>query len=318
MSASHAEMASAANPVGVIGLGQMGGAMTRTLLRAGRSVVAWDPFAAALESAVAAGAEGATCPADVASRASLVITSVPDAAAIRLLALGPGGLAEAAVADLLVIDTSTVSPAEARELSREFGQRGIGFLDAPVSGGVHGAETGSLAIMVGGTPELFARAQDLLACLGQVVVHCGPIGAGQIAKACNQLIVMATHEAVAEALVLAQRSGVDPWRVREALLAGYAGSPILELQAPRMLRHDFVPGGKAVYHLKDIATITQLAGEIGVELPAFEAAARQIQRLVDAGGAELDHSALVTVVEGTNMPTGAEPRREGSQEGRSV
>ena len=306
----------APRPVGVIGLGRMGGGMTRTLLRAGKSVVAWDPMPTALDAAVVAGASPASSPADVASRASLVITSVPDAAAIRLLAFGQSGLVEATGADLLVIDTSTISPSEARELSREFGRRGMGFLDAPVSGGVHGAETGSLAIMVGGTPELFGRAQGLLRCLGRVVVHCGPPGSGQISKACNQLIVMATHEAVAEALVLAQRTGVDPWRVREALLAGYAGSPILELQAPKMLQHDFAPGGKAVYHLKDIATIAQLAGETGLELPAFKAAAQQIQRLVEAGGGDLDHSALVTVVEGKG-PTGDIAPSPGSQDGHA-
>ena len=121
--------------------------------------------------------------------------------------------------------------------------------------------------MVGGQCEHFERAGPVLACLGRAVVHCGPVGAGQITKSCNQLVVMATHESIAEALVLAQACGLDPWRVREALLAGYGASPILEIQGPRMLKHDFAPGGKARYHLKDIAAISELAREAGLEPP---------------------------------------------------
>jgi 2-hydroxy-3-oxopropionate reductase len=138
----------------------------------------------------------------------------------------------------------------------------------------------------------------VLECLGKAVIHCGPLGAGQVTKCCNQVIVMSTHEAIAEALVLAQASGLDPWRVREALLAGYGASPILEIQGPRMIEHDFAPGGKARYHLKDIAAISQLADEAGLHLPGFRAAARQFERLVEAGGGDLDNSAVITVIEG--------------------
>lgn len=283
--------------VGVIGLGQMGGAMCRTLLRRGWSVVAWDPLGLALDAAVGAGAEAATDPADVATRASIIITSVPDAEALRALAFGERGLVRGECAARILIDTSTVSPGDARSIAMELESRGVAFLDAPVSGGVRGAEGGQLAVMVGGSPEHFDRAQAVLSSLGSVVVHCGPVGAGQTTKACNQLIVMATLEAVAEALVLAQVAGVDPWRVREALLAGYASSPILELQGARMLRRDFVPGGKTAYHLKDISTIAKLASEAHIDLPAFNAAAGQIERLIDAGGADLDHSALITVLQ---------------------
>jgi 3-hydroxyisobutyrate dehydrogenase-like beta-hydroxyacid dehydrogenase len=293
--------------VGLIGLGQMGGAMCRTLLRAGWRVVAWDLARAAVDAAAEAGAEAASDPAGVASRAEVIITSVPDVEAVREAALGDRGIVRGDCAGRLLIDTSTLLAADARALAADLAPHGVGFLDAPVSGGVRGAESGQLAIMVGGSVEHFERAGPVLACLGKAVVHCGPVGAGQITKSCNQLVVMATHESIAETLVLAQACGLDPWRVREALLAGYGASPILEIQGPRMLEHDFAPGGKARYHLKDIAAISELAREAGLDLPVFSAAARQFERLVDAGGGDLDNSAVITVIEphrGSAPPAG--------------
>jgi 2-hydroxy-3-oxopropionate reductase len=283
--------------VGVIGLGQMGGAMTRTLLRAGWRVVAWDLAPAAVQAVAASGAEAAADPAAVASRAEVTIISVPDEPAVRQVALGERGVTDGDCSGRLLVDTSTILPADARRLAADLEPHGVGFLDAPVSGGVRGAESGQLAIMVGGTEEQFARARPVLDCLGKAVVHCGSVGAGQITKACNQIVVMTTHEAIAEALVLAQAAGLDPWRVREALLAGYGASPILEIQGPRMLEHNFVPGGRTRYHMKDIATISGLAEEAGLDLPGFRAAAGQFERLVEAGGGDLDNSAVVTIIE---------------------
>jgi 2-hydroxy-3-oxopropionate reductase len=283
--------------VGLIGLGQMGGAMCRTLLRGGWRVVVWDVAPAAINAAAESGAEPALDPAGVASRAQIIITSVPDAQAVREAALGDHGIVRGDRSGRLLIDTSTLLAADARSLAADLAPHGVGFLDAPVSGGVRGAGSGELAIMVGGSVEHFDRARPVLTCLGKAVVHCGPVGAGQITKSCNQLVVMATHESIAEALVLAQASGLDPWRVREALLGGYGASPILEIQGPRMLAHDFEPGGKARYHLKDIAAISELASEAGLDLPVFSAAARQFERLVDAGGGDLDNSAVITVIE---------------------
>jgi 2-hydroxy-3-oxopropionate reductase len=150
----------------------------------------------------------------------------------------------------------------------------------------------------------------ILVSLARVVVHCGPAGAGQVAKACNQLIVMATLGAVAEALVMAKRAGLDPARVREALLGGYAASPILDIQGDRMLRRDFAPGGKAAYNLKDISTIRQMASSAALDLPVFEAAAEQMLRLINEGGSDLDNSALITVVERTTRALDA--GREGA------
>ena len=209
---------------------------------------------------------------------------------------GDRGLVRAGRTGTLIVDTSTLLATDARTLATDLATYGVAFLDAPVSGGVRGAETGQLAIMVGGSAADFERALPVLQCLGKAVVHCGQVGAGQIAKACNQLVVMATHASIAEALVLAQASGLDPWRVREVLMAGYGASPILEIQGPRMLTRDFVPGGRARFHLKDIVAIEQLAGDADLELPVFGAAARQFERLVEAGGGDLDNSAVVTMV----------------------
>jgi 2-hydroxy-3-oxopropionate reductase len=212
-------------------------------------------------------------------------------------------------AGAVLIDTSTISAAEARLLGRELLPHSVAFLDAPVSGGVRGAENGQLAIMVGGAEADLERAREVLGCLGKVV-HCGSVGAGQVAKACNQLIVMATIEAVAEALVAARASGVDPRKVREALLGGFAASPILELHGDRMLRRDFVPGGRLRFHLKDIANIASLTEATGITLPVFAAAARQVERLVDAGGGDLDHSALITLLDGPSPAGGETPLDE--------
>jgi 2-hydroxy-3-oxopropionate reductase len=275
----------------------MGGAICHTLLRGGWDVVAWDIAASAVDAVVRSGAQAAPDPAAVASQAQVILTSLPDAEALRTIAFGNRGLVLGASAESLLVDTSTISPAEARSLAAELAPHGIGFLDAPVSGGVGGAESGQLAVMVGGSVDHAERARPILSCIGKSVMHCGPVGAGQIAKACNQLVVMATHESVAEALVLAQSFGLDPWRIREVLLAGYAASPILEIQGPRMLRHEFAPGGKARYHMKDIVTISNLASEAGIDLPGFNAAAGQFKRLVGAGGGDLDNSAIITVIE---------------------
>lgn len=283
--------------VGLIGLGQMGSGMCHTLLRNGWRVVAWDVAPAAIGAAVEAGAEAALDPADVASRARIIISSVPDARAVREVALGDRGIVHGDCAGRLLVDTSTLLAADARAIAAELAPHQVGFLDAPVSGGIRGAETGQLAVMVGSSDEHFNLVEPVLTSLGKAVVHCGPVGAGQITKACNQLVVMATHESIAEALVLAQASGLDPWRVREVLMGGYGASTILEIQGPRMIDQDFEPGGKARFHLKDIDAISALARDASLDLPVFTAAARQFERLVDAGGGDLDHSAVITVID---------------------
>ena len=283
--------------VGVIGLGQMGKPITRTLMRSGWTVVVWGRTPGAAEELASEGAVLATAPADVARQAPIVITSLPDGDAVRSVALGDRSLTSAGTRAELLVDLSTTSPAAARALASDLARHGTAFLDAPVSGGPSGAASGTLTVMVGGEAGDLRRAQPMLDSLARLVVHCGPTGAGQLAKACNQLIVLAALGAVAEALVLAKASGLDPLAVRRALMAGYAASPVLDIQGDRMLRRDFLPGGKAAYNLKDISAIREIASVTGLELPVFEAAAQQLLRLIAAGGADLDNAAVITVVE---------------------
>jgi|ERR1035441_7853349 2-hydroxy-3-oxopropionate reductase len=286
------------NLVGLIGLGQMGGRMARRFQLAGWRVVGWDPFAPAVAAAAADGLEVAANPAAVAAEAPIVITSLPDIKALHAVAFGEGGIVSEGHADRLIVDTTTLTPDQAREICSELAHRGIGFLDAPVSGGTAGAEKGTLGIMVGGEPALFERAKPVLDVIGSKVVHCGPIGSGQVVKAVNQLIVVATLGAVGEALALARAARVDPGLAREVMLAGYAASPVLDNGGGRMISREFAPGGKASYNLKDIAALAELSAAGGVRIPVFDAAAEYIRALVAAGGGDLDHAAIIDIIEG--------------------
>ncbi len=292
----------AAGTVGVVGLGVMGGAMTATLRGKGWDVVATDPVPAAMAAAAELGARTVPHAAIVAREADVVILSLPNAAIVRAVIDGPGGLAEAARDGLVVVDTSTLAPADARAIGERLAGLGIGYLDTPVSGGPGGAAAGTLSVMAGGEAADLARARPVLEAIGSRVVHCGPVGAGSVAKALNQLIVVATIGAVAEALALADASGVDPAAVRQALLGGWAASPILELHGERMLAGNWVPGGKAAFNLKDAATLATMTAETGIATPVFDAAADYIRRLVDGGGGDLDHSAVYTIVRGDRPP----------------
>jgi 2-hydroxy-3-oxopropionate reductase len=286
MSAEH-------QAVGVVGLGAMGKPLALHLLDAGWDVSTFARRAGVVEELVAAGARRVERLEELAERAPLVLTSLPDAAAVREV-----GLALAAAgAELTLVDTSTISPAAARELAAELGPRGIAYLDAPVSGGPSAAADGSLAVMVGGEPAAFERATRLLEAIGSEVEYLGPSGSGQVCKAVNQLIVLGTIELVAEALATAKASGLDPAAVRRLLLGGYARSRILDLHGQKMIDGDFTPGGRARFHDKDVANLAELSRVTGIGLPAFEAAAAQLQLLLDAGGGDLDHSALIQVVE---------------------
>ena len=182
-------------------------------------------------------------------------------------------------------------------MGRPAGEPGIAFLDAPVSGGEAGAIAAGLSIMVGGELEALERVRPVLAAMGSRIVHIGASGAGQITKAANQLVVAATIQAVAEALVLAAKAGVDPARVREALLGGFAASRVLDMHGQRMIDGDFRPGGRSALHLKDARIIQGLARALGSPIPAFDVVASALEILVDRGGGDLDHAALVTLLE---------------------
>ncbi len=283
--------------VGFIGLGIMGRPMAHNLLRAGFALTVHSRSPVPVDELVAAGASRATSPSNVASAAQVVVTMLPDTPDVERVLLGEDGVAEGAGPGALVIDMSTIDPLATRRFAEALASPGVSFLDAPVSGGERGAVEGTLSIMAGGPEEAFVRALPLLRAMGRNVVHVGSSGAGQVAKACNQLVVGATIEGVAEALVLAAKAGVDPAKVREALLGGFAGSKILEVHGRRMLDHDFEPGFRARLHRKDARIVLDTARQLGVPVPSFESVAEQLDRLVEGGGGDLDHSALVTLLE---------------------
>jgi len=278
--------------VGLAGPGLMGRPMAERLLAAGVPLAIWGRRPEAVAPLVEQGAEAAADPAELGERSELVLTVLPAAPEVRSVLLGERGVLSRLRPGGLVVDCSTIGPAPARELADACAEREVGFVDAPVSGGVAGAAAGTLSVMAGGADAHVERARPVLEVLGRVT-HVGPSGAGQVAKAANQLIVSVTIEAVAEALVLSAKAGARPERVREALLGGFASSTILEQHGRRMLTGDFEPGGRSRLHLKDVRIISALAEETGTVLPAFGVVAEAYRRLVeDEGRGELDHSAL--------------------------
>jgi 2-hydroxy-3-oxopropionate reductase len=278
--------------IGFIGLGIMGRPMARNLLSAGFPLTVHSRSAGPVDELVAAGAVRADGPAEVASSSDVIITMLPDTPDVERVLVGSGGVIEGIARAALVIDMSSIDPGPTREMSKAFAAKGVTMLDAPVSGGERGAVDGALSIMVGGGDAGFARAKPIFEALGANVVHVGPSGAGQVCKACNQLVVAATIEAVAEALLLAERSGVDASKVREALLGGFAGSKILEVHGRRMLDRAFAPGFRVRLHRKDARIVEETAAATATPIPSFTTVTAQLQRAVDAGDGNLDHSAL--------------------------
>lgn len=293
--------------IGFIGLGIMGRPMARRLLEAGYSLTVHSRSPGPVDELVDAGANRAGSGAEVAAASDVVITMLPDTPDVEAVLFGESGVAAGSRNGSLLIDMSTVSPVATRGFAERLSGRDVRFLDAPVSGGETGAVEGTLSIMVGGREDDFARAGPLFEAMGRNVVLVGGVGAGQVTKACNQLVVAATIEAVAEALVLAAASGVDPAKVREALLGGFAGSKILEVHGRRMLDGAFGPGFRLRLHRKDAGIILETAHELGLPLPGFEPVADALERAVKEGGGELDHSALVRTLE---ADAGVEVRAE--------
>jgi 2-hydroxy-3-oxopropionate reductase len=283
--------------VGFIGLGVMGRPMAQRILSAGFPLTVSSRSALAVDGLVAVGASPAASPADVARAAEIVIVMVPDTDDLRAVLEGPGGLLAGAREGLIVCAMGTHLPAAMPPLAKRCAAYGATLLDAPVSGGEIGAGDGTLSIMVGGDPAAFERARPVFEAMGRTVVRIGGSGAGQLAKACNQLIVGATIAAVAEALALARAGGVDPAVVREALLGGFAASRVLEVHGRRMIERDFEPGGRAELHAKDAHIILDTAAGLRLELPAFAVVADAFDRLVAEGGGDLDHSALITLLD---------------------
>jgi 2-hydroxy-3-oxopropionate reductase len=278
--------------VGFIGLGIMGKPMARNLLSAGFDVTVHSRSAGPVDELVGSGAIRGDGAAAVAAASDVTITMLPDTADVERVLTGADGVIEGARAGSLVIDMSSIDPEPTRAMAAAFAAREVAMLDAPVSGGEKGAIDGALSIMVGGDEDSFTRATPIFEVLGHSIVHVGPSGAGQVCKACNQLVVAATIEAVAEALLLAERSGVDAAKVRDALLGGFAGSKILEVHGRRMLDRSFDPGFRIRLHRKDARIVEDAAAATATPIPSFAAVTRQLQHAVEAGDGDRDHSAL--------------------------
>ena len=283
--------------IGFIGLGTMGAPMARNLLKRGFALTVWARRPEAIAPLVSAGAVPGESAAGVASSSDIVMTMVTDTHAVEDVILGSRGIANGARPGVLVVDHSTIDPDATKRIASELQARGLDMLDAPVSGGGGAAEAGTLAIMVGGSAAALERATPALSCYGKSIVHIGPNGAGQVAKACNQICTIVNQLGAAEAMLLAERAGVDPRAVKEALMGGFAASRMLDLQAPKMIARDFQGKVESRLHHKDIHIVLDLARSLGIELPASTAAADVLDRLQQRGGARHDAAAIFTVLE---------------------
>ena len=283
--------------VGFIGLGVMGEPMARHLRAACHDLAVW---ARRPESAAALVAEGMSIcatPAELAARSEVVITIVTSSADVEALAFGKNGLADGFVRGAVHVDMSTIAPAMARSLAQRYATRGIGFVDAPVSGGGQGARDASLAIMAGAEADILASVRPLLEAMGKRIVHVGPPGAGQVAKACNQMIMVAAVQACAEAVRLANAHGVDVAAVRSALMGGSAASRVLEVMGAKMVERDFAAGIEARLHHKDFAILLDEASRLGTPLPIAAQVGQQLNALMGAGWGRDDTSSLLRVLE---------------------
>jgi 2-hydroxy-3-oxopropionate reductase len=294
--------------IGFLGTGLMGRPMAHRLLLAGHEVTVWNRSPDKAESLLEAGARVAASPEEAVTGAETVILSLLDGKVVAEV-LFESGAAAALEPGRLVIDTSTILPSSARTHARRLLEMGHAPLDAPVSGGTRGAESGTLTLMVGGDSEHFSRALPALRPLGEPT-YVGEAGAGQVAKAANQLIVAVTIGAVAEALTLVQRSGVDPSAVRSALLGGFADSRILREHGQRMLDRDFTPGGRVAGQLKDLRIIAAVAEDCDLQLP-LTARVTDLFRRLSFTEPDLDHSALLLELEDLNKGSSSSPTRVG-------
>ncbi len=280
---------------GFIGLGIMGRPMAKNLIKAGHRLVIYNGSGAA-DELKGEGAEGADSYKAVAEACDVVITCLPNSPQVEEVYRGDDGLLAGAGEGDLLIDMSTISPLVTKELAREASERGVKTLDAPISGGEPGAIAGEVAIMVGGDEQDFERAKPLFEPLG-TPVHVGEAGSGQIVKACNQIIVGIVLEGVSEALVLGSKAGVDPAKIIEAVSGGLAGTKVMDQKREKFLEHDFDPGFRIELHHKDLGIALATAREAGVPLPVTALVDQMLQELQVKGRGELDHSAVLSVIE---------------------
>jgi 2-hydroxy-3-oxopropionate reductase len=283
--------------IGFIGLGIMGKPMARNLMKAGYSLVVHNRSRAAVEELAKEGAQTAVSPSEIAQRAEIILTMLPDSPDVEAVYTGEKGLFASARSGMLLIDMSSISPIVSRKLAREAQTRGASMLDAPVSGGEAGAIAATLSIMIGGEASAVERALPLFHALGKNIVHVGDAGAGQVTKAANQMVVGATIAIVGEALVLAAKAGVDPAKVRQALLGGFAQSKVLDAHGQKMLERNFKPGFRIRLHEKDMKIALAAGSEYGVPLMITGQVCQMMTAMKGMGNGDLDHSGLVRLVE---------------------
>jgi 2-hydroxy-3-oxopropionate reductase len=278
--------------IGFIGLGIMGKPMAKNLLKAGHQVICYDIIKQNVEDVVAAGAKAAGSCKAVAEQCSTLITMLPNSPHVKEAVLGAGGVLEGAERGSILIDMSSIAPLASQEIAEACAKKGVKMIDAPVSGGEPKAIDGTLSIMVGGDEAVFNSVKDILLKMGASAVHCGPIGAGNTTKLANQVIVACNIAAVAEALTLARKAGVDPKRVFEAIKGGLAGSTVMNAKVPMMLEGNFKPGFKIDLHIKDLANALDTGHGVGAPLPLTAQLMEMMQTLHADGHGQSDHSGL--------------------------
>ena len=283
--------------VGYIGLGLMGKSIARNILKAGFPVVVHNRSRAAVEELVAEGAVAANSPREVAAQVDVVFTNLPDTPDVEKVALGENGIVEGAHDGLVFIDNSTIQPAAARKIAQALAAKNVFALDAPVSGGDIGARNGTLTIMVGGAVPALQTVMPVLMAMGKTVTHVGDAGAGQVAKAANQIMVAAPMVAMGELLVFAKKAGVDPRKVVEAIKGGAAQCWTLDVKPPRLFDGNRNPGFKAHMQLKDLRIVRETAKEYEIPIPGAQANTELFQQMINLGMGELDNSAVVGVIE---------------------
>lgn len=282
--------------IGFIGPGIMGGPMARNLMKGGHKLWIYARRPEAMKTLEAAGATACSSAAEVAKHADVTFLIVSDTPDVESVIFGENGIAKGARSGSVVVDMSTISPTATKVFAERLAKQGVEMLDAPVSGGEAGAINATLSIMVGGKVPVFERVKPLFELMGKNIVRVGENGAGQVAKACNQIVVAVTIEAVAEALTFAQKNGADATKVREALMGGFAGSKVMEVHGKRMLDNDFKPGFKVGLHQKDMRIVMETAHQLGVALPAAALVTQHLNALMGTGDTDLDSAAVVKVV----------------------
>ena len=288
-----------------MGLGIMGAPMAKNLMATGHDLTVYNRSREKTQALAAEGATVAESPAEVAENSDVTIAMLPGPPEVEAVF---GEMLEAAPEGALLVDMSTSSPLLARKLAEGAREKGVGVLDAPVSGGDVGAQQGTLSIMIGGSEADFERARPLFEAMGGTVTRVGEAGAGQVVKACNQIVVALVIEAVSEALVLGERAGVEPAKILDVLSGGLAGNKVMEVKREKFLSRDFSPGGKSKFHLKDLGIALEAARESGVALPVTAIVDQMFAALVARGMGEQDHSALVSLLDTWARPAGEDGR----------